>query len=326
VGLAGVLVLLFGLFIYNNHLQKGTGPSRVYKIGFVQVVDHGLLNITRDSFVEEMRRLGYREDENCVIMLENANGDLPTVNTILDKFLHEDVDIVVPISTACTQAAVNKIKDRPVVFATVANPFIIGAGKSDNVHLPNVTGVYGWTPMDRTMEIVRMLVPGRLTIGSIWDPAHANSVFNVENLKKAATTYNDVTFMGVTITSSSEVYQAALSLVNRGIDVFVLSPDNIVYSAFESVVKAARSKKIPIFMSDVERLSDGALATFGYDYSISGIQAAHLVDRILRGKNPKEIPFERYKKITFGLNLKRAKDLGITVPRELLAEATEIKR
>jgi len=324
LALAGIGAVLLGLGVLKSHEQKPSGLSKGCKIGVVQVADHGLLNITRDSFVEEMKRLGYREGDTVSIMCENANGDLPTVNTILDKFLQEGVKIVIPISTACTQAAINKVKDRPVVFATVANPFVIGAGNSETDHLPNVTGVYGWTPMDRTLEIVRRLVPGKLTIGSIWDPAHANSVFNVENLKTAAAAYQDVTFEGATITGSSEVYDAARSLVNKGIDAFVLSPDNIVYSAFESVVKAARSKKIPIFMSDVERLQDGALATLGYDYSISGIQAARLTDRILKGEDPAKIPFERYRKVTFGLNLNAAKELKIAIPDDLLTQATQV--
>ena len=290
----------------------------------MQVSDHGLLNITRDSFIEELKRIGYKQGENCIIMLENANGDLPTVNTILDMFLKEQVDIVVPISTACTQAAINKIKDRPIVFATVANPFIVGAGKSETDHLPNVTGVYGWAPMDRTMKIVRQILPGKLKVGAIWDPAHANSVFNVSNLRKAVDAYDDITFAGVTITGSSEVYQAALYLVQKKIDAFVLSPDNIVYSAFESVVKAARPHNIPIFISDVERLADGALGALGYDYTISGIQAAQMVDRVLKGESPKNIPFERYKKITFGLNLETATKIGVEIPPAVIAKANTV--
>jgi putative ABC transport system permease protein len=178
--------------------------------------------------------------------------------------------------------------------------------------------------MDETMEIVRRILPGTLKVGAIWDPAHANSVFNVENLQKAVDTYDDVTFTGTTITSSSEVYQAAASMVQRGIDAFVLSPDNIVYSAFESIVKAAAPHKIPIFLSDVERMGDGALCTYGYDYTTSGIQAAHLVDRVLRGESPGDIPFERYSKIIFGLNLKVANEIGIAIPQELLESATTI--
>ena len=321
-----IAVLAVTVAIFGNKYLKSHAPvsSKMVRIGFVQITDHALLNITRDSFVTEMKRLGY-EEKNCVIYLKDANGELPTVNTILDKFLLDRVDIVVPISTPCTQAAINKTKDRPVVFATVANPFIIGAGKSDTDHLANVTGVYGSAPMDKMMEIVTQILPGKLKVGAIWDPAHVNSVFNVNQLKDVISRYyKNISFLGATITNSSEVYQAAVSLVNRGIDVFVLSPDNIVYSAFESVVKAARIKKIPIFISDVERLKDGALAAYGYDYTISGIQAAHLVDRILKGESPADIPFERYRKLTFGLNLEMAREIGITIPPDLLAEATII--
>ena len=98
--------------------------------------------------------------------------------------------------------------------------------------------------------------------------------------------------------------------MNKGIDAFVLPPDNIVYSAFESIVKVAQPKKIPIFISDVERIEDGAMGAYGYDYTTSGIQAAHLVGCVLKGENPGDIPFERYSKITFGLNLKVAEEIG----------------
>ena len=323
-GLAGIGVALLVGYLLKTHWIGPSTPKVRATIGLFQVVDHGLLNITRDSFVEEMKRLGYEPSKSIHIMMENANGDLATVNTIVDKFLQKNVDIVVPISTACAQAAISKVKDRAIVFATVANPFIIGAGDSDTVHLPNVTGVYGWVPMEKTLALAQRLIPGNLRIGTIWDPSQANSVYNVEQLKEAATAASNVTFLGATITGSSEVYDAARSLVSRGIDAFVLAPDNLVYSAFESVVKAARSKKVPIFMSDVERLPDGALATLGYDYTLSGIQAARLVDRILRGEDPRDIPFERYSNLTLGLNLDAARDLGISIPADLLREATRI--
>lgn len=321
---------LFSIIAIIAHLNQkpvepsGTEPEKQIKIGVVQVSDHGLLNITRDSFMDEIKQLGYESGRNCEIDLENANGELATVNTIIDRFIQNDVDLVVTISTPCTQTAINKIKDKPIVFATVANPFIISAGKTDADHQSNVTGVYGGVPMDRFLDIVRNILPGELKAGAIWDPAQANSVFNVEQLQAALKKLSKITFEGANVANSSEVYQAAQSLVQKGVNVFTLSPDNIVYSAFESIVKAAQSKKIPIFTCDVERLPDGALGTLGYDYTSSGVQAAHLVDRILKGENPKDIPFEVYKKITIGYNLDTAKELGIQIPPEFLEHATVV--
>ncbi len=319
---AAVIITVLAGMKYAN--LSGIIPQKKVTIGVFQVSDNPILNITRDSFIAQMKRLGYEEGRNAVFIVENANGDLATVNAIADKFLREKVDVVVPISTACTQVTINKIKDRPVVFATVANPFIIGAGRSDTDHLPNVTGVYGAVPMDRTMEIVRKVLPGPLKIGAIWDPSQANSEENVKNLKKALEHHPDVTFVGGNIAGSSEVYQVAASLVQKGINAFVLPTDNIVYSAFGSVVKAAQHRKVPIFFNDVDHPEGGALVVFGYSYETSGSQAANLVDRILKGEKPAAIPFEQYKETVLGINLKVAKELGITIPKELLDEATVI--
>ncbi len=320
-----VLAVVIGaaVFGFKHFKQTPETTAGYHTIGVVQVEDNGLMNITRDSFVAEMEKIGYKPGKNCRIDLQNANGDLPIVNAILDKFVQQGCELIVTLSTNCTQAAIHKIKDRPIVFATVANPFIIDAGKSDTDHLPNVTGVYGWTPMGKFMELVRLVKPGKLTIGTVYNPAYANSAFNLEVLQKALKAYNDeVTLITTTISSSAELHQAAQSLAQKDIDAFMLIPDNTVYAAFDSVVKVAGPKKIPIFMCDVERLADGALMVLGYDYTSSGIQAAHLVDRILKGENPKDIPFERYSKVTLGINLKVAKELGIVLPPEITANAT----
>lgn len=319
---ATIAAILAGGYHFLSPESMKSGKSR--RIGVVQVLDHSMLNLTREGFVKEFEALGYRDGENCRILYRNAHGDLATVNTILDDFLRERVDLVVTISTACTQAAISRVKDRLVVFATVADPFVIGAGTSDTEHLPNVTGVYGLAPMDKLLETVRTIDPRAVRIGCMWDPSQTNAVLNVENLQAAVKADPALTFIGTTVTGTSEVYQGALSLVQRGIDVFVLPPDNVVYSAFESVVKAAGPKKIPIYLADVERIQDGALAALGYDYTSSGAMAAQLADRIFKGEKPADIPFQRYTILTFALNAEVARELGVHFPAELIARATHI--
>jgi putative ABC transport system permease protein len=313
----------FSLFALWGH--QWTKSAKKIRIGVVQLSDAGLLNITRDSFLKEMRHRGYDEGK-AEFLVENAHGDMATVNSIIDKFLARNVDVVVPISTGCTQAAINKVKDRPVIFATVANPFLVGAGKSDNDHLPNVTGVYGAAPMDTLLGLVTALLPGTIKIGSIWDPSQQNAVYNVENLRHEVARNSKITFVGATVAGSSDVYQSAASLAAKGINAFVLPPDNVVFSAFESVVKAAEARHIPIFISDVERLKDGAMAACGYDYASSGAQAAAIVDRIIKGEKPANIPFEHYKKLTIGFNGDVAHSLKITIPPEVLSRETIVQK
>lgn len=301
----------------------GAAPARALpRISVVQFTDNGVLDLTRQGLEQGLRALGQVDGATCRLDLENAHGDQATLNLILDKFLKDGADLVVTISTPATQAGLKKITDRPLVFATVANPFLIQAGTSETEHRPNVTGTYGWAPMDQTLALVRRILPGPLKIGAIWDPSQANAEFNVANLRQAMAGQGDLSFHGATVAGTGEVQQATQSLLNQGVNVLVLPPDNIIYSAFDAVVSVAQAGNTPVVVSDVELLSHGALAVLGYDYTSSGEQAARLVDRILRGENPRDIPFERYSRLSVGLNTKVAADLKLTLPPEVLAQAT----
>lgn len=317
---ASAAICALAFFAYKHFLAQ---EQKKYKIAVVQVVENGILNITRDAFINEMNKLGFKDGDNCIISLENAHGDVTTLNSIIDKIVMDKYDIIVAISTPATQAALSKAKNIPIVFATVANPFIIKAGTDDDNHLSNVTGVYGWVPMAKTLDYATKIFNKNIKIGVLWDPAFENSVFNVSVLKKAVEERNDVEFIGATISNSSELYNAAQSLTEKNIDCFILPADNIVYSAFESVVKAAKKKNIPIIISDPDRLNDGAFMAYGFDYSASGIQTAHIVKRIIDGEKPADIPFERYNKLDFAINFKVAKELNINLPNSLISKITK---
>lgn len=291
-------------------------------IGVVQFTANGVLDLTREGLVRGLRELGHIDGRTCRLSLENAHGDQATLNLILDKFLKDGADLVVTISTPATQAGLKKITDRPLVFATVANPFLIQAGVSDTEHRPNVTGTYGWVPIDQTLALVRRILPGPLRVGALWDPSQANAEFNVANLRRAMAGQPGLSFHGSMVAGTGEVRQAAQSLLGQGVDVLVLPPDNVIYSAFDAVVSVTQPANVPVVVSDVELLPQGALAALGYDYTSSGEQAARLVDRILRGENPRDIPFERYSRLSVGLNTKVAADLKLTLPPEVMAQAS----
>ena len=280
-----------------------------------------MLTITRDSLIARLNELGYREGENTKFAIKSANGDMSMLNTIVDEQKSAKPDVFVTISSQATQAVFNKVKDIPIVFATVANPFILGVGNSETDHPPNITGAYGAFPAEGMLSILEKFFTGQTTIGEIWNPGLANTVFNINALKKAMETRPNFAFEGVTVTSSNEVLQAAALLAPK-INAFVLVPDVIVFEAFNSIVSVANKQRIPIFSSDIEKLKDGALVVYGFTYAQSGLQGAELVHRVLNGE--RGIPFEKYKKMVFGINLDVAKELGIAVPESARKDATEI--
>ncbi len=320
IAVAAAIIICGYFFVFNTITQKS--ETKMVKIGVIIPNDATILTLTKDGFYREMEKLGYENGVNCKIIEQNANGDIPTVSTIIDNFINQNVDIFLSISTASTQAAAKKIKNKPVVFATVANPFIIGVGKSDTDHPVNVTGVYGAAPIKELLQIVRKIHKGKLKLGAIWNASFPNSLYNIEQLKKYIGEEKDVSLVGATISSSNEVYQAAQSLAGKGIDAFFLIPDIMVYASFESIVKTARANKIPIYSNDAERLPDGAVVVYGYEYLTSGFQAARIVDRIIKGKSPAEIPYEKYKLVTIGINKDEQKKLGLNIPEDIGSSAS----
>ncbi|HPR16730.1 MAG TPA: ABC transporter substrate binding protein [Candidatus Cloacimonadota bacterium] len=322
--LAAVIIGGSSYYLVHQNIRKSQKNNQVksFKIGVVQISQNGILNITRDAFLKEMKRLGY--DENTEFIIQSADSDISTLNTILDSFQSADCDLILTISTPATQAAVNKISDTPLVFATVANPFVFGAGKSETEHRANVTGTYGWVPMDQLVDLSQEIFPQKKIVGTMGNPGEANTNFYLEILRNTVHHNPELSLKERTISAPTDVYEASVSLVNQGAEVFILPVDNIIYSSFDSILKAAAPHQIPIFSSDVDRLKDGALVSYGYDYASSGIQAAHLVQRILNGEDPAGIPFERYKKMVFGLNLKVAHDYGIEIPDRFIDRADKI--
>ena len=317
---AGLLVLAGGGLFLGLKKPWRKAPAMA-RIGILEFVENGLTSVTRENFLQQMQRLGYRDGQTCQFIHRNAQGDTASLSNILDSMARDQVDIVLSITTPATQAALGKLHDRPLVFATVANPFLLKAGTSETDHRPNVTGVYGSVPPDQLLDAFSLLYPGATRIGCIYDPGAANSVYNYGRMKQALQSRPRLHLETATISSSSEVYQAAKSLTRKGVQGFVLFIDNLVFSAMDGVVKAADEARIPVITSDLETLKRGALVCLGYDYAIGGMQASRLVDRILKGGKPKDIPFEPLQGLMIRLNPQKAQELGITFPEALVQKA-----
>ncbi|MDD3049937.1 MAG: ABC transporter substrate binding protein [Candidatus Cloacimonetes bacterium] len=316
------VITLAVFYIFRGNLTEKADSAKKIKIGVVQYSQNGILNITREAFFREMERLGFTND-NTEMIYYSADGDNSMMNQILEKFVAQKIDLILSISTPSTQAAINRIKDIPIVFATVANPFVFGIGKSNDDHLPNVTGVYGWVALDEIVDIARTIMPGKKIIGSLGNAAEPNTVFYLETLRRKVAEENGFKLIEKDVNNPNDVLDAVNSIVSDGAEYFVLPLDSVIYSAFDTILKATSINQIPVFTSDPEKLQNGALLSYGYDYASSGVQAAHIAQRILNGESPADIPLERYRKMRIGLNYKIAADLGLKFPEKLQQIATE---
>ena len=298
------------------------GGEELYTIGVFQFSSNAVLDRTVEGFLQAMADAGYEDGQNVRYQFENAQGDIPTTQLIARK-LASEVDLIFVVSTPALQSVLNEVKETPVVFGAVANPYIIGAGESAENHLPNVTGASSTAPMLETMELMLEALPDTRRVGCLWDPANANTHYEMEVAREAAAELG-LEIVDVTISGSSEVQQGAQSLSTRDIDAFFTVLDNVVMNAFDSLAKVADQERIPLIAPATGLAEQGAAIGVGWDYSDNGYLSGQLVVRVMKGEDPASIPFQSLTKKLIYVNPAAAQQQGFTVPPSLLERADKI--
>ncbi len=299
-------------------------PGRPWRISFIQFNNVLDVEESERGARKGLRDAGLIEGRDLVITVRNANGDMPTVSSMVDAAVTSGADLLFTFSSPTLQAAIQRApRGTPIVFTYVANAMAAGAGRSNTEHLPNVTGAYMPGAYEEVLDLVRAYLPNARRFGTVYVPSEVNTVFHRDSMLKAAAA-RGVELQVMAANSSTEVADAAMALAVSGVDAICQLPGNLTASAFPAIRQAARQARLPIFAFQSEPVHDGALAGVVRDYYDGGREAAGLAARILRGESPASIPLIEYKKTVLVVNLQTAKELGITTPASVLAAANEV--
>ncbi|MCI3922315.1 ABC transporter substrate-binding protein [Paenibacillus sp. TRM 82003] len=271
--------------------NAGAGEGKTYRIGISQIVEHPSLDATREGFIAGLKDAGIEEGKNLEVKYSNAQGDNSTNATIAQNFKADNLDLTLGIATPSAIALANEIQDKPVLFTAVTDP--VGAELVTDPTKPggNVTGISDTHPeeIQKLMEFIATQFPDVKTVGTVINEGEQNAVVSIERAQ-AALEAHGVKIEKAAVTNSSEVKQAAESLVGR-VDAIYVPKDNTVVSAFEAVVGVANDNELPLFVGDIDSVKRGAFATYGYQYYDIGYTTGKLAaDILLNGKNPGDIP------------------------------------
>ncbi len=268
---------------------------------------------------EGMKKWPLVEGRDYTFHLLNAQGDIGTLNSLIDAALTDGADIIIPISTPSLQAAIRKVKDRPVVFSLIANPIAAGAGKSYEDHLPNVTGITVLAPTDDLLDLLRKHFPQYRRIGTLYCPAEANSV----DLKDTLVSHGKARGFEVetvAVSTPSELPDAAMSLAGKPIDAIVQISDNLTSAGFTAISRAANQVRKPLFSLNSTTIGLGAPISFGRDYHECGIQTATMLLRVMNGESPARMPFLLSPHVVKKASLPNARANGLLIPQGYLDE------
>lgn len=270
--------------------------------------------------LDGLRAEGFEEGKNLKVVRQHAFGEISQLPQMMQSLESQGLDLIVPMTTPGLAAAFGAIRQTPMVFVYTYDPLGAGAGKTLEDHLPHVTGVASFPPIEETMKVILQIVPQTKTIGTIYNASEANSVKAMLVARKLLTTMG-VSLEEVTIGTTGDVALAVQSLLARRPDAVWVTGDNTVLQALEGVIRPTAAAKVPLVLNDPEFVSRGALIGVGIGWHASGMAAGKMAARVLRGDNPAEMPILELAQRCVVLNQDVARKLGLVFPPALVAEA-----
>jgi putative ABC transport system substrate-binding protein len=301
------------------------GQAKIFSVSVNQFVEHPSLDAVLKGFQDSQKAQGVE----ATYAVHNAQANMATANQIAAQIAGENPDLVLAIATPSAQACALAIKKSPalaktpLLFTAITDP--VGAGLVDNLEKPggNITGVSDMLPVDKHMAMLRQFYPKLKKLGMIYNAGEANSKTTVAMVQAEGAKVG-FEVVEATVAKTSDVYQAAKSLVGK-VDAVYLPTDNTVVAALESVIKVCEEEKMPLFSADVNSVQRGTVAALAFDYYQHGYQTGLMAKRLLiDSASPAETPVETQKELVLHLNLKAAAKMGVSVPEEVRKAADKI--
>lgn len=273
-----------------------------------------------------LKELGYRENQDFVIGVRFTQGNIAALPQAARELVEQGIDILFtnnPAPAKAAQMATNRI---PIVFYGAGDPIGLGLIKSFARPGGNITGV---TDLDleldsKRLEILKEMIPGITRVLFPYNKGEAFSVAQAKIYRESARRLK-ITLVEKAVMNQSEA-QAAFDDIRRNEVHGIVVPRSLSFNIPGLALEAISRQRIPTMFFGAWYVEQGGLASYGPAFYQSGRQAARLVDKILKGTNPREIPVEVNNTIEFVVNLKVATALGIKIVPEALYRATRVIR
>ncbi|MBN2206055.1 MAG: ABC transporter substrate-binding protein [Candidatus Aminicenantes bacterium] len=296
----------------------------LYAIGIFQYTDAPTLTEVRTGLLRALDEAGLKDGVNVRLDVRSAGGDVASAQRIAQEFAAARYDLVVPLSTQCLQAALIALPTTtPLVFASVANPYILGAGRTPTDHLSHVTGVVSTGPVRQMIAFIREVLPRARRVGTLWTPSEINSEYYLELAREAAAAAA-LDLESVPVTNAGEIPTAVQRVLNRKVDALFPISDNTLNSSFAVLGRAADEARLPLFGGFVLSTGLGACAAMGFNFTDMGYKAGRIVLRVKAGESPGRIPFQSMESVKLFLNVKAAERQGLVFSPDILRKADQV--
>jgi len=315
IGLAVVLSLTLAPLAAEAQ-QRATG----YRIGFITVT-----HIPGEAaFFERLRELGYVEGQNLIAERRYSEGRAERFPEFAAEFVRLKVDVIVVETTPAALAVKDATKTIPVVFPTAIDP--VGAGLVISLARPggNITGLTTQAPdlVGKRLQLLKEAIPRLSRIAVLWNAANPANVQPWREAQDAARALG-VTLQSQAVRGPTDFERVFAAMARERPDGLLLIEDGLTIQHGKQIVDFVTQKRIPSMLVSEPALA-GGLMSYGPNTVDLWPRGAALVDKILKGAKPADLPIEQPTKFELVINMKTAKALGLTIPQSLLLRADQV--
>jgi len=279
----------------------------------------------RESFRREFRALGYIEGKNVVFEYRSADDKMERLPALADELVRLKVDVLLAWLTPAAVAAKDATRTIPIVFNGGFDP--VAAGLVDSLARPggNITGFSGIASVlaGKRLELLKEITPKLSRVAIIWDPQNPGSAQQWKESQLPAREL-ELQLHSIEVTSVNYFEAAFKEAIKSRSDALALMASPFFYSNQKQVVDLATKNRLPTIYPREEFITAGGLISYGSDGKESFRRAASLVDKILKGANPADLPIEQPTKFELVINVKAAKQIGLTIQPNVLARADKV--
>ena len=317
-----VFSLLLTLLLPTVFLAEAQ-QAKVYRVGVIH--QGGPYKAVVDGLRDGLRQSGMEEGKHFVLDIRDAKGDLKAVEDAARNFEHEKANLIYAVTTSAVTAVKNVTSKSPIVFAVGSDPVASGLVQSFGKPGGRLTGVqYSATDLTgKRLEILKEMLPKLSRVVIIYNPNNRMSV-EAAGLAREAARHLGVQLVERQATSVEELRQRVGALKAKEADAYFYISDAMVTTQAQLVIDMAMSKKLPTMFAEQNLVTMGGLASYGQNFHETGRLSAKYVQKIMTGTPPGDLRVEIVDKFELVINLKTAKQIGLTIPPNVLARADKV--
>jgi ABC-type uncharacterized transport system substrate-binding protein len=326
VGLLAIFVTLAAC----GAVAEAQQPKKIPRIGYLSAQEPARDSVRAEAIRLALRELGYIEGQNIATEYRYAEGKRNRYPELATELVRLRVDIIVVAGAdPVVQAAKNATKTIPIVMVgSGADP--IEAGLVESLARPggNVTGI---TNLNRELggkrlELLKEAVPKVVRVAVLYDPAFPVQVLDVKEVLPVAARELGLTLRSWEVRAADDFEKVFAALSKQRPDGLYVPGGSLMAANRKRIATFAAKSRLPSMYSNGQAVDAGGLMSYGADQADSYRRIAYFVDRILKGAKPADLPVEQPTKFEFVINLKTAKQIGVTISPDVLARATKIIR